>query len=131
MIQALHRKGYSLRRIAEAVGCQHTTVFYELRRGTPEHKGTRGRLPQYTTKRGQQAYTEHRRNSKRRCKIDTDDCEPFIQWMVEKVRKERWSIDACVGYAKLNNLFPAEIIPCTKTLFDDFLDEVYAIDNVS
>ena len=32
MIQALHRKGYSLRSIAAEVNCAHTTVFYELRR---------------------------------------------------------------------------------------------------
>ena len=31
MIQALHRKGYSLRSIAAEVNCAHTTVFYELR----------------------------------------------------------------------------------------------------
>lgn len=53
MIQVLHRQGYSLRRIAAEVGCSHTTVFYELRRGTPEKKGSRGRAPKYTAKRGQ------------------------------------------------------------------------------
>ena len=52
MIQALHRQGYSLRRIAAEVECAHTTVLYELRRGTPEKKGNRGRAPQYTAKRG-------------------------------------------------------------------------------
>lgn len=41
MIQALHRKGYSLRSIAAEVNCAHTTVFYELRRGTPEKRGSR------------------------------------------------------------------------------------------
>ena len=43
MIQALHRQGHSLRDIAAAVGCAHTTVFYELRRGTPERKSKHGR----------------------------------------------------------------------------------------
>ena len=38
MIQALHRKGYSLRSIAAEVNCAHTMVFYELRRGTPEKR---------------------------------------------------------------------------------------------
>src|SRR5574344_3107406 len=47
MIQALHEQGYSLRGIAAAVGCAHTTVHYELRRGTPERKGGRGRMPKY------------------------------------------------------------------------------------
>ncbi len=36
MIQALHRQGLSLRGIAAALGCTHTTVFYELRHGTPK-----------------------------------------------------------------------------------------------
>ena len=52
MIQALHRQGLSLRGIAAEVGCAHTTVFYELRRGTPMRKSSRGRAPQYTAKRG-------------------------------------------------------------------------------
>ena len=88
MIQVLHRQGYSLRRIATEVGWVHTTVFYELRRGKPEKKGSRGRVPKYTAKRGQQVDDEHRKNSRKLCKIDHNNCEPFIQWIVEKVRKE-------------------------------------------
>ena len=59
MIQALHRQGLSLRDIAAAVGCAHTTVFYELRRGTPERKSKHGRAPQYMAKRGQQSYAKN------------------------------------------------------------------------
>ncbi len=44
MIQALHRQGLSLRRIAAEVGCAHTTAFYERRRGTtPMRKSGRAR----------------------------------------------------------------------------------------
>ncbi len=118
MIQALHRQGLSLRRIAAEIGCAHTTVYYELRRGTPMRKSSRGRAPQYTAKRGHKAYIEHRRNSRKPCKIDSTNCEPFIQWMAEKLKKNRWSLDACVGYAKLHHLFQPEQIPCTKTLYN-------------
>lgn len=38
MIQALHHPGLSLRSIAAAIECAHTTIFYELRRGTPVQK---------------------------------------------------------------------------------------------
>lgn len=38
--------------------------------------------------------------------------------MVERVRQERWSLDACVGYARQNKLFMPEQIPCTKTLYN-------------
>lgn len=82
MMQALHRQGLSLRNIAAAVGSAHTTVFYELRRGTPERKSKHGRAPQYMAKRGQQAYAMNRKNSRKPCKIDHNDGEPFIQWMV-------------------------------------------------
>ena len=43
MIQALHQQGYSLRDIATIVGCAHTIVYYEIRRGTPNPKSNRGR----------------------------------------------------------------------------------------
>lgn len=118
MIQALHRQGLSLRSIAAAIGCTHTTVFYELRRGTPDRKSKHGRAPQYMAKRGQKAYAENRKSSRKPCKIDHDDCELFIQWMVERVRQERWSLDACVGYARRNKLFTPEQIPFTKTLYN-------------
>ena len=115
MIQALHRKGYSLRSIAAEVNCAHTTVFYELRRGTPEKRGSRGRIPQYTAKRGHNAYLKHRKNSRKPCKVDHDDCEPFIQWMARQVREELWSLDACVGYARQQNLFrPEHIFPAQR-----------------
>jgi len=78
MIHALHRQGLSLRGIAAAVGCTHTTVFDDLRCGTPEWESNRTRAPQYTARRGQDAYAEHRKKSRKPCKIDRDDCEPFI-----------------------------------------------------
>lgn len=121
MIQALHKKGMSLRGIAKSVGCAHTTIYYELKRGTPPRKSKRGRIPGYTAKRGQEAYAANRKRSKRPCKIDRDDCEPFIQWMCERIRKDRWSIDGCVGAARLMKSFPGRTIPCTKTLYNMLL----------
>ena len=43
MMQVLHRQGLSLRRITAEVGYAHTTVFYELRCGTPMRKSSCGR----------------------------------------------------------------------------------------
>lgn len=42
IIQALHQQGYSLRYIATIVGCAHTTIYNEIRRGTPKPKSNRG-----------------------------------------------------------------------------------------
>ena len=52
IIQALHQQGHSLRYIATIVGCAHTTIYNEIRRGAPHRKINRGRKPQYTAKRG-------------------------------------------------------------------------------
>lgn len=118
MIQALHQEGRSLRYIARQIHCSPSTICYELKRGTPERKGTRGRHPVYTAKRGQQAYQEHRANSHRPCKIDDGSCDDFLHWMSERFHsKEKWSLDVCVGTAKRQQLFPPSHIPCTKTLY--------------
>ena len=48
-----------------------------------------------------------------------DKCTSFVQWVVTQVRKEKWSIDACVGYARKHKLFPEEKMVCTKTLYNE------------
>ena len=35
------------------------------------------------------------------------------------MRKQGWSIDACVGYARRHKLFPASEMVCTKTLYNE------------
>ncbi len=117
-IQALHREGFSLREIAARVGCAHTTVMYELHRGTPKKKPGRGRAPIYTAKRGQKAYEQNRNRCHKILRVETPDVEPFIQWVVKKVRESKWSLDSCVGYARGQKLFPNESIVCTKTLYN-------------
>ena len=62
--------------------------------------------------------------------IARNDSSWYIQWMCERIRKDRWSIDGCVGAARLMKSFPGGTIPCTKTLYN-ILDEVYAIDKYS
>ena len=38
--------------------------------------------------------------------------------MVKKVRENKWSLDTCVGRAKLKRRFPTSTIPSTKTLYN-------------
>ena len=38
--------------------------------------------------------------------------------MCERIRADRWSIDGCVGAARLMKSFPGRTIPCTKTLYN-------------
>ncbi|EJW97319.1 integrase core domain protein [gut metagenome] len=39
--------------------------------------------------------------------------------MTAQVREHKWSLDACVGYAKRYNLFSAEEMVCTHTLYNE------------
>ena len=82
-------KGCLLRKIAERVGCAHTTVMYELRRGTPDKKPGRGRKHMYSAKRGHHAYLQNRARCRKPLRIEDPEVEHFIQWMVNKVRNEK------------------------------------------
>lgn len=115
-IKTLRKLGYSLRAIAKVVNCSPSTVLYELKRGTGQRIGSRGRFPEYSAKRGQCSYQINRSRCHR--KAVALNGNPFVDWLIQQVLKERWSIDACVGYARKNELFPKELIVCTKTIYN-------------
>ena len=114
-IHQLKKLGYSHRAIGREMGCSPSTVGYELKLGTPPYSG-RGRRPSYSTKRGAAVYKANRSRC-RRPKIVPRDSS-FIRWMVTKVRVHKWSLDTCVGRAKLKRQFPTGTIPITKILYN-------------
>jgi len=116
-IQHLKRQGYSLRAIAREINCCPSTVMNELRRGTPLRKSHQGRAPEYSAKRGRAVYEANRMRCRRHHHIVR--CSAFVQWVVEQVRKHDWSLDACVGYARLHRRFAATEMVCTKTLYNE------------
>ena len=116
-IQAMKKLGCSNRAIARYLHCAPNTISNELKRGTPPRTGSRGRAPGYSAKRGDAVYKENRKNSHKPHRIDK--CTSFVQWVVTQVRTEKWSIDACVGYARKNKLFPEDEMVCTKTLYNE------------
>ena len=118
-IKIFHKLGYSLRTIAAIVNCSPSTVMYELRRGIGTRKSNVGRPPEYSAKRGQANYEINRSRCRRAHKLNAEN--PFLEWTVRKVREQHWSLDACVGYARRNNLFPKDQIVCTKTLYNELL----------
>lgn len=115
-IQALRKEGYGVRAIARNIGCAPGTITYELRRGTPERKGSRGRAPGYSAKHGEAAYKSNRTRCHRRRKAER--CKPFIQWVEKQFREHKWSPDTCYGYAKRMKLFPKEEMVSTGTLYN-------------
>ena len=116
-IEAMKKLVQSNRAIARYLNCSPTTVSNELKRGMRPRTGRRGRTPGYSAKRGMLVYQTHRANSHKPhciCK-----CSAFVQWVVNKVRQEKWSLDACVGYARKHELFlPTEMVS-TKTLYNE------------
>ena len=116
-IEAMKKLGQSNRAIARYLNCSPTTVSNELKRGTRPRTGRRGRAPGYSAKRGMLVYQTHRANSHKPHRICK--CSTFAQWVVNHVRQEKWSLDACVGYARRHKLFqPAEMVS-TKTLYNE------------
>ena len=113
----MKKLGCSNRAIARYLHCAPSTISNELKRGTPPRTGSRGRAPGYSAKRGDAVYKENRKNSHKPHRIDK--CTSFVQWVVTQVRTEKWSIDACVGYARKNKLFPEDEMVCTKTLYNE------------
>ena len=116
-IQQLKKQGCSLRAIAREINCSPSTVLNELRRGTPLRKSHRGRVPEYSAKRGRAVYEANRERCRRHHHIVR--CSAFVQWVVEQVRKYDWSLDECVGYARLHRRFDATEMVCTKTLYNE------------
>ncbi len=113
----MKKLGLSNRRIAAYLHCSPTTISNELKRGTPPKKSNRGRIPSYSAKRGNAVYQSNRQNSRKPHKIH--QCQTFVQWVIAQIREWKWSIDACVGYARKHSLFPAEEMTSTKTLYNE------------
>ena len=116
-IQALKRQGLSDRAIARELGCSPTTVGNELRRGTPPRKSSKGRTPGYSAKCGEAVYRSNRLRSRKPHKLPS--CGAFISWVAAQIREHKWSLDACVGYAKRNGLFSEAEMVCTHTLYNE------------
>ena len=116
-IQHLKNAGYTNRAIARAIGCSPTTVGNELKRGTPPRKSSKGRKPGYSARRGEAVYKANRKRSRKPHRIC--HCTRFIRWIMEQVKEHKWSLDACVGYARLHRLFSAEEMVCTHTLYNE------------
>ncbi len=115
IIFALHKQGKSNRFIAAELNCSPSTIGYELKRGTPARNGLRGRHPSYNAKYGQQCYEQNRKHSVRKRVLEV--CQDFCKWLKRKFADEDYSLDACVGEARLNKLF--EYVPCTRTLYSE------------
>ena len=116
-IQALKRQVLSNRAIARDLICSPTTVGNELKRDTPPRKSNKGRAPGYSAKRGEAVYRTNRFRSRKPHKLLS--CGEFVSWTVAQLREHKWSLDACIGYARHHRMFSRSEMMCTCTLYHE------------
>ena len=105
-IQHLKNAGYTNRAICQSNRMFTNHRWNELKRGTPPRKSSKGRKPDTRQGRGEAVYKANRKRSRKPHRIC--HCTRFIRWIIEQVKEHKWSLDACVGYARLHRLFSAE-----------------------
>jgi len=113
-IQYALKQGMNKNQISKALGVVYNTVKNEINRGTVQIYN--GKVSRYKAEAGKKKYLENRQNS-----VPNYHClekAEFLEFVVDKVRKNRWSLDACVGYALQSGMFRREEIVCTKTLYN-------------
>ncbi|MDY3903565.1 IS30 family transposase [Peptoniphilus sp.] len=114
-IELLHNKGYSAYRIAKELGRASNTIRNELNRGTVSQIKNEKMVQVYYPDTGKTVYDINRKNSKKSYKAL--ECSAFLEFVYDKFINEKWSLDACCGYATRHNLFPNKTL-CTKTLYN-------------
>lgn len=114
-IELLHNKGYSAYRIAKELGRASNTIRNELKRGTVSQIKNEKMVQVYYPDTGKTVYDINRTNSKKSYKAL--ECSAFLEFVYDKFINEKWSLDACCGYATRRNLFPNKTL-CTKTLYN-------------
>ena len=62
-------------------------------------------------------YKANRKHSRKHHRICR--CAHFLRWVVKQFKEHKWSLDSCVGYARLHGLFPADEMVCTRTLYNE------------
>ena len=113
-IEVRLKDGRSPYKIAKHPGRPYNTIVNEIKRGTVLLYN--GKVLRYKADVGYRVYPEHRQNSRRnyRC-LETVD---FLKYVEQQFMNEKWSFDACVGYAKEHHLFDEKEMVCTKTLYN-------------
>lgn len=114
-IQLRLKDGHKPYRIAKELNRPINTVLNEIQRGTVDQIKQNQPVKLYIADAGQAYYDNNRKHSKHSFKLL--ECEAFIAFVTDKLLNKEWSLDSCVGHAKLEKLFPPSEMVCTKTLY--------------
>ncbi|WP_028829507.1 IS30 family transposase [Proteocatella sphenisci] len=115
-IQIRLTEGWSPYKIAKSLDRAQNTILNEIRKGTVSQLKHGKKIELYFSDAGKSIYEKNRRN----CgpKFRRLICSDFIDYVCEKIKNDSWSVDACVGEAKLNSKFHRSKMVCTKTLYN-------------
>ena len=115
-IQVRLQDGWTANRIAvKELHCSPNTVRKIIRQGmTPLYHGKVQRFKAKT------AWQIHKENRSRSCRTyQAAEKKAFLSYVESHFcGDDKWSLDACVGYALAHNLFDRSEMLCTKTLYN-------------
>ena len=112
--------GDSNREIARLLDRPHSTINNEIKRGTiRQTKFVNGKqiyFEQYDAYAAQGFYYCNRERSVKGYKLAR--VSKFIEYAVKKIRHDKWSPDAVVGYALVQGLYTKEEVVSAKTIYN-------------
>lgn len=120
IIEIRIKDGCSAYKIAKELHRPINTILNEIRRGTVLQIKNKRKIELYLADAGQAIYENHRTNCGR--KNLRLICNEFITYACDKMRKDKWSIDACVGRSLESGQFKRSEVICTKTFYN-YIDQ--------
>ncbi|MGL5244050.1 MAG: IS30 family transposase [Sarcina sp.] len=128
IIQIRLQDGFTPYKIAKELKRSMNTISNEIRRGTISQIKQGKSIKVYLADVGETIYKKHRLNSCRTFKCL--ECSNFINYVVNKMKHDSWSPDACVGFVLSTNMFKRSEIVCTKTLYNYINIDLLSVKNI-
>lgn len=126
-IQALLAQKVAKTHIAKQLGIARSTLYYEIKRGTAEQVNPYGKTYYcYFADTGQLVYEQRRKHSRPPFKLAL--VQPFLQYVIEQIKKHHLSPDAVRGRAVRDKLFPHVV--STKTLYNYINLQLIPVKNI-
>jgi IS30 family transposase len=120
IIELRIKDGCSAYKIAKELHRPINTILNEIRRGTVPQIKNKRKIELYLADAGQAIYENQRTNCGR--KNLRLVCNEFITYACDKMLKDKWSIDACVGRSLESGQFKRSEVICTKTFYN-YIDQ--------
>ena len=123
-LEILLKEGKSKQEIANILGKCRATIYNEIKRGTV--KQLRTDLTEYNlycADVSHNKYLENRKNKGRYYKIDSDTDSELISFVARKIKYEKWSPHAVIGYINSHNLNYTYI--CKTTLYSYIKNKLF------